>query len=201
MNQMEPSWTLSDLSAKVALALSEGYEGQSNGQVRDVPDPRTIRYYTTLGLVDRPLEMRGRTALYGRRHLLQIVAIKRLQARGLALSAIQEELLGLSPRALERLADLPGGIALGEGDSRSAGRTKNFWKEEPAAVPSGPAGSSGPSGFSPGLLQLLELREGAGLLLKPERTITPEDLEILRTAATPLLKALEARRLLQRLLK
>ncbi len=124
MARSEGLWTLDELCARVALALSSGYEGQSNGQVREVPDGRTIRYYATLGLVDRPAEFRGRTALYGRRHLLQAVAVKRLQARGLPLVRVQVELLGLSPRALARLdtvrvalcgveAGQPGAVALG----------------------------------------------------------------------------------------
>src|SRR5262245_18184089 len=100
-------WTLNELTAHVALALAEDYDGAPNGRVRDVPDPRTIRYYTTLGLLDRPGELRGRTALYGRRHLLQLVAIKRLQAQGLTLQQVQERLLGLTDGDLERTARLP----------------------------------------------------------------------------------------------
>src|SRR5712692_1736869 len=101
------SWTLDDLSAHVALALAENYDGQPSSRVRDVPDRRTIRYYTTLGLIDRPAEMRGRTALYGRRHLLQLVAVKRLQGRGLSLAEIQQRLVGQTDAALARLARLP----------------------------------------------------------------------------------------------
>src|SRR3954468_22885713 len=97
----QPSlWTIDELGAQVALALSVDYDGPPNGRVRDVPDRRTIRYYTTLGLLDRPAEMRGRTALYGRRHLMQLVAIKRLQARGLSLSEVQQRLVGLGGAAL-----------------------------------------------------------------------------------------------------
>ena len=50
---------LEELAARVALALAADYAGQANGRVRDVPDARTIRYYTTLGLIDRPAAMRG----------------------------------------------------------------------------------------------------------------------------------------------
>src|SRR5271168_5531128 len=89
-------WTIDELGSRVALALSVDYDGQVSGRVRHVPDRRTIRYYTTLGLIDRPLEMRGRTALYGRRHLLQLVAIKRLQAQGQTIADLQRELLGLT---------------------------------------------------------------------------------------------------------
>ena len=69
-----------------------------------MPDRRTIRYYTTLGLIDRPAEMRGRTALYGRRHLLQFVAIKKLQARGRSLAEIQQALAGQTDKELARIA-------------------------------------------------------------------------------------------------
>src|SRR5215467_11186889 len=110
MSRTEPLWTIAELGALVARALSVDYDGQTNGQVRDVPDPRTIRYYTTLGLVDRPAEMRGRTAYYGLRHLMQLAAIKRLQARGLSLAEVQQELLGLSDSALASLARLPNGV-------------------------------------------------------------------------------------------
>src|SRR5215467_8773892 len=103
----DPLWTLDDLGARVALALAVDYSGQANGRVRDVPDRRTIRYYTTLGLVDRPAAMRGRTALYGMRHLLQLVAIKRLQADGRSLAEVQQELAGAPDAALRRLANIP----------------------------------------------------------------------------------------------
>src|SRR5271154_974311 len=101
-------WTIGELGERVAEALGgPGYDGVPSGRVRDVPDLRTIRYYTTLGLIDRPAEMRGRTALYGRRHLLQLVAIKRLQSSGRSLTEIQGQLLGLTTAALDELAHLP----------------------------------------------------------------------------------------------
>src|SRR6516165_5371840 len=93
-----PCWTIDELGAQVALALSVDYDGPPNSRVREVPDRRTIRYYTTLGLLDRPAEMRGRTAYYGRKHLLQLVAIKKLQAQRLSLAEVQERLLGINDR-------------------------------------------------------------------------------------------------------
>jgi DNA-binding transcriptional MerR regulator len=100
-------WTLDQLAERVWAALSVDYDGQASGRVREVPDQRAIRYYTTIGLVDRPAAMRGRTALYVRRHLLQLVAIKRLQARGLSLARIQRELAGATDTQLERVARIP----------------------------------------------------------------------------------------------
>jgi len=100
-------WTLDELSERVDAALSVDYDGQPSGRVRVVPDRRSIRWYTTIGLVDRPAAHRGRTAMYGHRHLLQLVAIKRLQARGLPLVAIQAELAGATDAQLAGVARLP----------------------------------------------------------------------------------------------
>src|SRR3989442_10305733 len=101
------SWTLEELGTRVTAALSVDYQGPQNGQIRAVPDPRTIRYYSTLGLIDPPAEMRGRTALYGVRHLRQLVAIKRLQAEGRSLAEIQSVLGGLTDEALKGIARVP----------------------------------------------------------------------------------------------
>jgi DNA-binding transcriptional MerR regulator len=100
-------WTLDELSARVALALSVDYDGQPSGRVRDVPDGRIVRYYTTLGLVDRPVQYDGRVALYSSRHLLQILGIKRLQQEGASLAQVQDIFLHLDEPGLERLAEAP----------------------------------------------------------------------------------------------
>src|SRR5690242_15059785 len=57
----------------------DGGAVRANGRVRDVPNERLIRWYGTVGLVDPPLSRRGRVARYGRRHLLQLIAVKRRQ--------------------------------------------------------------------------------------------------------------------------
>lgn len=100
-------YTLEQLSDRVAALLAEDYGGQQSGRVRELPNGRTIRWYTTIGLVDRPLATRGRVALYGSRHALQLAAIKKLQAQGLALAEIQERLLGATDARLAELAELP----------------------------------------------------------------------------------------------
>ena len=132
-------WTIDELGERVAEALADrGYEGVASGRVRDVPDLRTIRYYTTVGLLDRPAAMRGRTALYGERHLLQLVAIKRLQAQGLSLAAVQERVVGLSNKGLRRLAatEGSGSGARARGDVSShavasSSRGESFWRVQP----------------------------------------------------------------------
>src|SRR6266508_2593247 len=59
-------WTLDELAARVAAALASAadagdYPGAPNGRVRDVPDRRAIRWYATVGLLDRPAEVLGAT--------------------------------------------------------------------------------------------------------------------------------------------
>lgn len=130
---------LADASAAVLDAL--GVEAR-NGQVRDRPDIRTIRYYGTLGLVDRPAEMSGRTALYSGRHLLQVLAVKTLQARGASLADVQRTLVGASdadlrsaigpglPAALAAAAEAPATEAFTTTQHRQDGA---FWLAVPAA--------------------------------------------------------------------
>lgn len=80
---------------------------QADGRVAAVPDARTIRYYATLGLLDRP-RIVAREAVYSRRHVLQIAAIKALQSESLPLAEIQRRLYGRSDAELEAiLASIP----------------------------------------------------------------------------------------------
>jgi DNA-binding transcriptional MerR regulator len=103
---MAEPWTIGELAERAADVL--GTDSQVSGRVRDVPNERLIRWYATIGLVDPPITRRGRIALYGRRHLLQLVAIKRRQAAGLSIAAIQAELAGATDAALQAIARLPG---------------------------------------------------------------------------------------------
>jgi DNA-binding transcriptional MerR regulator len=145
----EPRWTLDELAERVETALAVDYHGPVSGRVRAVPDRRAIRWYTTIGLIDRPAAHHGRTALYGPRHLLQLVAVKRLQARGLPLVSIQQELAGATDTQLARVARLPEGVAAGPvpapasaaarvaavppRPARNKGRRTTFWRAQPAA--------------------------------------------------------------------
>jgi len=133
---MEPDrrYTLAELSDACAAALDALGIAARNGQVRDRPDARTIRYYTTLGLVDRPAEMTGRTALYDGRHLLQVLAVKALQARGASLADVQRSLVGASDEELRRAIG-PGLPAALAARPAGAGTGRAFWRTPPAAPP------------------------------------------------------------------
>jgi DNA-binding transcriptional MerR regulator len=173
-------WTLDELAARVAEALDgPAYPGAPNGRVRDVPDARAIRWYSTIGLVDRPSGMRGRTALYGPRHLLQLVAVKRRQAQGHKLADIQAELAGAPDEDLRRIAQLTP-VPVNAPQPLAAARAK-FWAERPAP----------PKTRTLGGVDL----EGGVLLLLPQ-VPTDADATAIREAARPLIDLLSQRGLL-----
>jgi MerR HTH family regulatory protein len=169
-------WTLDELAARVAAALASAadagdYPGAPNGRVRDVPDRRAIRWYATVGLLDRPAGARGRTALYGPRHLQQLVAIKRRQAQGRSLAEIQAELLGATDATLRRVAQVPD-----------------------AVVDGAPVPPPAPEPDTVNLLSGVPLDRGAVLLLPAAPG--PGDVAAIRAAARPLLDLLANRGLL-----
>ena len=108
--------SLAELAAVLGAALGAGYDGVRSGRVRNLPDARTIRWYQTLGIVDRPAAFHGRTALYARRHVLQLAAIKKLQAAGFSLADVQRGLAGKTDAELARAA----GLGLADIDRRLA---------------------------------------------------------------------------------
>jgi DNA-binding transcriptional MerR regulator len=200
-------WTLDELAERVDAALSTGYDGPASGRVRAVPDQRAIRYYSTLGLVDRPAARRGSTALYGHRHLLQLVAIKKLQAGGLPLARIQLQLAGATDQRLERVAQLsgaeppvaPAAAVAAAPPSRAAA----FWKRTAAAeVPAAAADLAGApadpptAGGRPGpvvTMQGVRLADGVTLLLDRARPLRDDEVGAIQAAAEHLLEALRAR--------
>jgi DNA-binding transcriptional MerR regulator len=96
--------SLDDLVAAVGRLLRDAGvdDRKPDGRVAPVPDARTVRYYTTLGLVDRP-RIVDREARYGQRHVLQLAAIKRMQADGARLADVQRRLYGRSDAELQSL--------------------------------------------------------------------------------------------------
>ena len=111
-------WTLAELVDEATRALAD--IRVANGRVTEVPDGRLVRWYTTKGLVDRPLSGPRRSARYGHRHLLQLVAVKRLQAEGHRLVDIQHRLAGATDATLRSIAEPAAG--------------ERFWAAPVAAV-------------------------------------------------------------------
>lgn len=214
------AWTLEELVQRVALALTGSaqagiYSGAPNGRVRELPDQRVIRWYASIGIVDRPIGGRGRGARYGVRHLRQLVAVKQLQAQGLALAEIQAQLAGIPDDELARLVSLPpevlasrppegragpGSTASGRSEprlDRSDSPSRRFWAVEPA-----PAAHDDPSAAAPArdpkVRPLAGLELAAGALLVLPVSPHPDDVAELAEAARPLLDALIRKGLIPR---
>lgn len=180
-------WTLDELLERVSAALTAEYSGAPNGRVRDVPDRRAVRWYATTGLVDRPSAMRGRTALYEKRHLLQLVAVKRLQSEGRALAEIQAELAGATDATLAAIARVPQGLLQsGETPPPEAVRPR-FWAEPVAAPVKSPEVPAVP---------LNGVALGGGAVVLVPGTPTAADVADIAAVARPLLDLLAARGLL-----
>ncbi len=104
--------------------------------------PRTVRLYATQGLIDRP-GREGRSAIYGRRHLLQLLLIRSLARRGLSLAAIAP-LIGLSDGELEQqLNQLEGDGS--PASSLLAAMAADIQGAAPTAPGSPPAGARDPA--------------------------------------------------------
>jgi DNA-binding transcriptional MerR regulator len=71
---------------------------------------RTVRLYATEGLIDRPGKD-GRRAVYGQRHLLQLLLVRSFARRGLSLSAIAPLVLSSNQDLLEQWQQLVDGTA------------------------------------------------------------------------------------------
>lgn len=184
MDGKKPTWMLEELCAEANRQLLAQSPETLDGRVREAPDARTVRYYTTLGLIDRP-EMRGRTGYYGERHLLQLLAIKRLQAHGLPLAEIQSRLLGLTTMELRKLISLsPRSFARVAEEEKSAPRrdAETFWQTPPAPVSTATSA-----------LQGVHIREGLTLLMETVRPLREDDIETIRRAAGPLIDLLRTR--------
>jgi MerR HTH family regulatory protein len=207
---MDEPWTIAELVERAAGALTAAPPAVRSRRIREAPNERLIRWYATVGLVDPPLSRRGRVALYGRRHLLQLIAIKRRQAEGRSLAEIQAELAGAADNQLEAIAQVavhtPGeqagsdpsgpdqGGATGPG-GMDVTPPARFWTRS-ASEPSGGTGPQPePAGWPDGHTadQPLGIRVAPGVILLIEdaaRSLYPDDLAPIRQAARPLLSAL-----------
>jgi DNA-binding transcriptional MerR regulator len=206
---MERTWTITELAERATATLAAGPTvpgDQVNGRVRDMPNERLIRWYTTIGLVDPPLGRRGRIALYGRRHLLQLVAVKRRQAAGLTIAEIQVELAGAPDDILREIARLPDLVPEPDTDPVVAHRDR-FWAAPPAttvpiplpaqtARPTRSQQVEGGPAAPPAVVHGVRLAEGVTLLFDGGAAPGAEDLAALAAAARPVLDELHRRGLL-----
>ena len=97
------AYSLDELVAAVNDWCAERQLTPANGQSAEQISARTLRYYRTIGLLSAPVS--GGGSGYGEIHLLQLLAIRMLQAHGLPLSRIQQLLYGRSMADLRKLVN------------------------------------------------------------------------------------------------
>lgn len=95
---MTPTFSLEELSERINAWCDGHAVIPANGQAGESVTERNIRYYRTLGLVDAPAG-----GAYGEKHLLQLTAIRLLQAQGVPLRRIRELLYGRSLAELREI--------------------------------------------------------------------------------------------------
>ena len=97
---MPDNFSIEELAQRVnAWCKKNGIEPASDQAGAEVNE-RNIRYYRTIGLLDAPA---GGIRGYGEKHLLQLMAVRLLQAQGLPLRRIRELLYG---RSLDELREV-----------------------------------------------------------------------------------------------
>lgn len=156
-------WTLPALVAALS-PLAAALPGVGDERVSATIDERTLRYFQSSGIVDRPLRYDGRVAVYGYRHLVQALATRALQAQGLSLAQVQAALLGVSTADLERAVAGALGPAHADPQSRAA----------PVATAARTAASGAPP--SPRRLLSAELAPGVTVTVDPSLVPNAESL-------------------------
>ena len=137
----DPAATSDSLDALYGL---EDLLAVAGGRLDEEISPRTVRLYATQGLIDRPGK-EGRSAVYGHRHLLQLLLIRSLARRGLSLAAIAP-LCGLpDPELEQQLAQLE---AQGEVAPHQSNAALNYLRDLKSSLISSPPPSSSPALFS-----------------------------------------------------
>ena len=137
----DPAATSDSLDALYGL---EDLLAVAGGRLDEEISPRTVRLYATQGLIDRPGK-EGRSAVYGHRHLLQLLLIRSLARRGLSLAAIAP-LCGLpDPELEQQLAQLE---AQGEAIPHQSNAALNYLRDLKSSLISAPPPSTSPALFS-----------------------------------------------------
>ena len=141
-------WTLDELVETANRLLPEHLpDAPREGRFRDEVNPRLVRHYATQRLLDEP-EREGREARYTYRHLLQLLALRKLMAQGYGTAALAD-LTGRTDAELEGL--LEGGARLAVAPNPALAQLERIRERAvlgSLAEPDMPAFSIGPDSMS-----------------------------------------------------
>ncbi len=113
--------TINELVTEVSRIIPHFASEQKKGSVSVYPDERTIRYYMSAGLVDKPVKRRAGSSVFTYRHLLQVLSIKYLQSDYYPLPKIRGLLSAADEKMMEKIL-LAGGVDPMTVPSRIIGR-------------------------------------------------------------------------------
>lgn len=134
---------VAELAEQAAKILSVGGYVQERGTVTELPDERTVRYYLSEGLISPAEDKQGTASVFGYRHLLQLLVVKKLQSERLPIRTIRELVGSRGERQLERLLlSGEGERKTGSGEKNEALRYLETLLRKPASAP--PASSPAP---------------------------------------------------------
>lgn len=94
---MSETFSAVELASRVNAWCDEHEIAPANGQAGVAVTERNVRFYRTTGLLDAP------DGGFGEKHVLQLIAVRILQAQGLPLRRIRELLHGRSVAALREI--------------------------------------------------------------------------------------------------
>ena len=169
----DSTFNLEGLVRMVQGILERTQSAQPDARVAEIPDARTLRYYQTTGLMEKPMRYEGRRAIYGYGHLLQALGVKLLQGQGYSLAQIQQVLSDIGTTELERVVvDTLGGLQSDPG--------------VPPPIPQTVRLRGSPEGKA---LIAVEVGQGVSVILDPARV---QDPEVMLVAMRELVSAIEA---------
>ncbi|HEX8491794.1 MAG TPA: MerR family transcriptional regulator [Pyrinomonadaceae bacterium] len=198
---------VAELASEAAKILAESGLAQERGTVSDVPDERTIRYYLTEGLVSPAEDKQGTASVFGYRHLLQLLVVKKLQAEHLPIRKIRELVESREVRDLERLLGLDGGTTSknealsyleklltkpAPANHASYARPLNFSSSvSPSIAPSMPSPQFSQSSGSAGAWERIEIEPGLELHVQSSYQ-PPTDTRGLRRLTQVIMRLIES---------
>ncbi len=126
-NTPSDGWTLTDFLPVANAQLDALLPDPSDKRTGRSVSVRLLRHLTTLGLIDEP-EKAGRESRYRRRHLLQLLVVRRLMVLGHTTTAIGDQVRAMEAARLEEM--LEGEVRLETDSARAFGDL-----EAPAEMP------------------------------------------------------------------
>lgn len=199
---------VAELTDEAAKILAEIGPAQERGTVSEVPDERTVRYYLSEGLLSPAEDKQGTASVFGYRHLLQLLVVKKLQSEHLPIRKIRELVDGRVERDLERLLGINEGGSTAKNDALRYLETLLTTQTSPAtrsqsknaqqlagamparAQPSAPAATPPPQP-SAGAWERVEIEPGLELHMRGDYQ-SPDDARGRRRLARSVLRTIES---------